>query len=163
MLARSDLVATIAGELAETLALGGLALTDTSGALKEPIDRTFRALGAAEADLATATAPDGSEAAAIAFATYFALARTLDAVAAKMDVGAEGASAKRHQQWDNVKARLEAALAAAQYYGLPLSLTTESGSLIAGGGPIFTGDPHPLFHEHDAGVFERHRHDWLWR
>ena len=76
----------MAGELADVLSLAGLAATDTSGALKEPLDRAFRALGVAEADLAGAAAADGDEERAIAYASYFVLSRAAGALAGRVDV-----------------------------------------------------------------------------
>ena len=120
-LARADLTTTIAGELANVLTLAGLSTTDTSGNLKEPLDRVFRALAVAEADLATAAVADGAEERAVAYARYFVLVRATDALAGKMDVSAGAASAKLRQQFENVRDRMQEALIVARGYGLAIA------------------------------------------
>jgi hypothetical protein len=119
-LTRAALVTAVAGELSQVLTLAGLGNTDVSGALKEPLDKVFRALGTAEASLASGAAADGAEQQAVAYAVYFALARATEALASKMDVSAGSASAKLRQQFENVRDRMKEALAIAQSYGLPV-------------------------------------------
>lgn len=76
-LARIDLARVVAAELAPALRITGLPASDESGAMKEPLDRTFRALGFAEADLATATVTEGMEQLAITWASYHVLKRAV--------------------------------------------------------------------------------------
>lgn len=117
-LPRANLAASIAGELAEVLGLAGLGTTDVSSALKEPLDRAFRAMGVAELSLPTASAADGQEARALAYATYFTLDRALAALVGKMNVASAGARADLHQQFENVQAQRDRALMVARTYGL---------------------------------------------
>lgn len=126
-LARSVLVAAIAGGLRELLAEAELLPADTTGHLKEPIDQTFRALGVAEVGLAAATVADGSESAAIAIANYFTLARILNAVSTEISLSSVGSRAEFQQLYDHVKERLEAALVVAQGYGLVIAGAGSSG------------------------------------
>lgn len=154
-LTRAALTATLAGELADVLALASLEAADTTGALKEPLDRTFRALGVAEGGLAEAAAPDGAEPRAIAFATYFALARAASALAGRVDVatGRNETSAKESQAFTHVQALLEQARADAEGYGLPVGTgaivpVPFAGGIARGDYAAVAGDPDrlpPLF------------------
>lgn len=126
-LARSSLLAAIAGELREPLALAEINPVDTTGNLKEPLDRTFRALGAAEADLATAVVATGSEAVAIAYATYFVYSRVTSALADQVNMSSVGSRADLHQLYENMKDRMADALLIAQGFGLSISGSGASG------------------------------------
>lgn len=149
-LTRAELRTAVAGELAQALTLAGLANTDTSGALKEPLDRVFRQLGVAQANLASASAADGSEAKAIAYAAYFTLDRIVAALLSKMDVtGDSGAGAKLNQQIENAKTQRAAALSVAITYGLPdFSRRARVVGLTGGGLKI-----DPFFDRDDFAVF----------
>lgn len=119
-LSRAQLTTALAGKLAQALALAGLAATDSSGALKEPLDETFRALGVGEAGLAAAVAADGAEAKALAFATFFGWDRVVAALVSKMDVKAGGgAAANLTDQVKNAERQRDRALAVAIIHGLP--------------------------------------------
>lgn len=120
-LTRAQLVAALVGELGEVLDPAQLAATDTTGAMKEPVDRTLRAMGVADASLATATVATGAEAKAIAYGLYFTLWRATNALVGQMDVGSAGASAKLRQQFENVRDRMKEALRIAQGYGLTVA------------------------------------------
>lgn len=119
-LTRAQLVTATAGEWAQVLTLAGLAATDTSGALKEPIDKTFRALDVTEANLATATVVDGGEEQALAYAAYFVLARAVAATVSKMTVAAGTTKASLREQHENLLRLLAHALAIAQSFGLSI-------------------------------------------
>lgn len=141
---RAQLTTTLGGELAEALTLAGLASTDTSGALKEPIDRAFRQLDTDEADLATAEVADGDEAKAIAFAMFFVLDRIVSALLRKMNVGGSGAKANLREQYENAKEQRAASLAMAVTYGLPDFMGRVRVVSLTGGGldidPFFSRD-----------------------
>lgn len=68
---RAALAAELWGRLQRPFAEVGITNSDTTGNLKEPVDSTLSALGVAYGDLATGTVAAGSEAAAIALATYY--------------------------------------------------------------------------------------------
>ena len=117
-LTRAELNTAVTGELAGVLTLAGFAATDTSGAMKEVLDRTFRALGVAEAGLASAMVEDGAEQSAIAFARYFVLDKAVMATTSKMNVKAGSASANLREQHENLKQQRDEAYATAEVYGL---------------------------------------------
>ena len=143
MLTRAGLVTTVAQPLQDVLDLGGVLLTDTAGAMKEPVDDTFRHLNVAEADLLTAEITDGNERKAIAYLRYFTLERVLYAVAAKRDVSAkDGVSSKASQQYDHVAQLLGRAAQAAQLWGLVIPLNGQNGLPATA---AFTGDVSVLF------------------
>jgi len=120
-LTRANLLVSVVGELTNELAVAGVAETDTTKAMKEPLDNTFRALNVAEAGLAGASAPDGDEDKAVAFVIYFGWARIVAALAGKMNVAASGARANLREQYQNAVAERDRALAIAQStYGLRL-------------------------------------------
>jgi hypothetical protein len=119
-LTRAELNAAVTGELAGVLTLAGFAATDTSGAMKEVLDRTFRALGIAESGLGTAAVADGAEAQAIAYLRYFVVDKAVWATTTKMNVKAGSAAANLREQHENLLRLLNAALAQAQACGLPL-------------------------------------------
>lgn len=151
-LSRAELRTAVAGELAQALTLAGLATTDTSGALKEPLDRTFRQLGAAETGLAAASVADGSEAKAIAYAVFFTLDRIVAALLSKMDVSGGGSGgAKLNQQIENAERQRARALSTAITYGLPDFSRRVRVVGITGGGL----DIDPFFDRDDFAVFAR--------
>lgn len=126
-LSRADLIAAAAGELVGVLALAGMTAVDDAANLKGPIDRTYRALGFSEAQLSALIA-DGDEEAAIAFATYFVLARATFSVAKKFDVSGN-TGAKLEQQYQHLKELRDEALRIAQGYGLQVAGHGVSGIL----------------------------------
>jgi hypothetical protein len=119
-LSRAQLIAVVAGELDDVLTLAKLTAVDDAPNLKGPIDRTFRAIGVAEAGLAAATVADGGEQQAIAYATYFVLQRATWALTDRMDVSGARGGAKLRQRFENVRDRLDEALSIAQHYGLAI-------------------------------------------
>lgn len=74
-LSRATAASTVAAENTELFALLGVGTDDQSGELKEPIDAALRAIGVAEADLATATVADGDVAGFMAYLTWRVLLR----------------------------------------------------------------------------------------
>jgi len=126
-LPRATLVEAMTGELEEVLELADIDPVDQTGDLKEPIDRTFRALGVAEVDLATASAATGSEAKAIAYATYFVLYKATAALVAQMNMSSAGARAELRQQYENVRDRMREALEIAQGFGLSIATGGSAG------------------------------------
>lgn len=150
MLSRAELATAVSGELAGVLTLAGFAATDTSGAMKEPLDRTFRALGVTESGLAAATVPDGSEERAIAYLRYFVIDKAVYATTAKMNVKAGSASANLREQHENLLRLQASALAVAQSYGLSLPGNGLSGVMpIPYAGGVSEGDYVSLAHDGD--------------
>lgn len=126
-LTRAQLNTAVTGELAGVLTLAGFAATDTSGAMKEPLDSTFRALGEDESDLATATVADGDETKAIAYLRYFTVDKAVWNTTAKMNVKAGSATANQREQHENLLKLLAHALGQAQAYGLQVPGNGQSG------------------------------------
>lgn len=127
-LTRANLIAAVAGELAGVLTLGGFTSADTTGNCKEPADSAFRALGTAQADLATATVDDGDEQQAIAYLRYFVVDKAVWNTTAKMNVKATGgAAANLREQHENLLKLLAHALGQAQAYGLQVPGNGQSG------------------------------------
>lgn len=125
-LTRAQLNTAVTAELAGVLSLAGFAATDTSGAMKEPLDRALRALGESESALAAASVADGSEAKAIAYLRYFVLDKAVLATTSKMNVKAGSASANLREQHENLKQQRDEARLTAESYGLWLA--TSAGS-----------------------------------
>ena len=118
-LTRAELNTAVTGELAGVLAVAEFAATDAAGAMKEPLDRCFRALGITETGLASATVADGGEEQAIAYLRYFAINKAVWATTAKMNVKASGgAAANLREQHENLLRLQAEALALAQSFGL---------------------------------------------
>lgn len=134
-LTRAQLVAVLAGEVEQAYSLASLPLTDTTGALKEPVDRTYRELGTAEADIATAEVSTGGERRAIAFATYYAIRRAWYAVVdVAINVSSGGSSLSLNQDFTNLKALLDEAREEAQRFGLSTGDDAGVAALAYGGG-----------------------------
>ncbi len=148
-MSRAALVTEVAGELSQALAELGIAATDTAGALREPINRTFRALGAAEEALLTSPIADGDEDKAIAFATYFVLNRLVNAAHGMIDLSAAGgAGLKQQQTMQSLKQQRDGALTVAVAHGLAGYTAKTSASVtpipLAGGiarAAYFTNEP----------------------
>lgn len=118
---RTQLVTTVAADLAGPIALGDFAATDTSGGLKEGADRCFRALGFPEGELAAATVPDGEEERAIVYLRYFVLDKAVSATASKMNVKAGSAAANLSEQHEHLVQLRDQARLDAEGYGLVLA------------------------------------------
>ncbi len=118
-MSRVELVGEVGGLLNQAIALVGMPATDTAGALREPVNRTLRALGAAQATVTTATVADGDEERAIAFARYFVLDRLVDAAHDLTDLSAPGGAALKQQQTvQSLERQRDRALTAAVAHGL---------------------------------------------
>ena len=122
---RADAVAAIAAELSSLLTSAGMAAADTTGNLKEPIDRALRTLGYAASELATATPDD--DAGFLALAIYESLKTIVARLAANFDIATAGDSYRLQQVFANAKSVLEQA--AATVAGL-------YGSAVASGGIV---------------------------
>jgi len=127
---RSDIVAYLIARYGRLLAEAEVVMTDSVGGLKEPIDDALRAMGYAEADLATAAPTDtwGS----LIYVRYQTLLRIQEAIADRFDVTVDGDSFRLQQMIDNVeklitKARDEMIAT----FGVA-SLTVQSGTLNLG-------------------------------
>ncbi len=105
---RAEVAAQVAIRLSAQLADAGLAATDVTNGLKEPIDDALRSLGYAEADLATAAPSDAPG--FILMAKYHTLRLVLEKVADRFDVTTGGDSYRLNQ----VIANLEKLLARAE-------------------------------------------------
>ena len=107
---RADIVGYIAARLGSLVSEAGLAPSDTTGNLKEPLDDALRVMGYAEADIATANPTDTRY--VLICARYQTLLRIQEAIADRFDVSVGGDSFKLQQVIDNVekllaKARIE--------------------------------------------------------
>jgi hypothetical protein len=123
---RADAVAAIAAELSSLLTSAGMAATDTTGNLKEPIDRALRTLGYAASELATATPDD--DAGLLALAIYETLTTIVARLAASFDIAtSDGSSYRLQQVFANAKTVLEQAAA---------TVTGLYGSVAASGGVV---------------------------
>src|SRR5690349_21715701 len=120
---RADAVAAIAAELSSLLTSAGMAAADTTGNLKEPIDRALRTLGYAASELATATPDD--DAGFLALAIYESLKTIVARLAANFDIATAGDSYRLQQVFANAKSVLEQA--AATVAGLYGSATASGG------------------------------------
>lgn len=150
MLSRAELATAVSGELAGVLTLARFTATDSSGNMKEVLDRTFRALGVAEGGLATASVADGNEERAIAYLRYFVIDKAVYATTAKMNLKAGSSSANLREQHENLLRLLASALAVAQSFGLPLPGNGLSGVMpIPYAGGISEGDYVSLAHDGD--------------
>ncbi len=108
---RAALAAALWGDLQRPFTEVGITNADTSGNLKEPLDKTFRALGTAWGDEATATVADGSEAAALSVAVYYGWEAVVTAAANLVDgsVGAPQVSESSSQLFANYTKQRDAA------------------------------------------------------
>lgn len=140
MLDRPSLIANVTGEYQAILELADFTADDTTGNMKEPTDWTFRYLGVLEASLDTASVADGKETQAMAYLTYFLLAKATAALAANMSVGGGRARAELQQQFDHVKALRDEALYVAQSYGLTVVATSTGISPIPFAGGMDAAD-----------------------
>ncbi len=115
---RAELVGEVIGLLSQALTDIGIPATDTAGALREPVNRTLRALGAAQAGLTTAVVADGDEEKAIAFGRYFVLDRLVDAAHGFIDLGGSVSSLKQQQTVQSLERQRDRALIVAVAHGL---------------------------------------------
>lgn len=119
-LTRAQAATAVANRSGRALVNVGLATTDTAGALKEPLDDTFLALGVPYANLATATVQDDDLGKFLAVAAVFVLRRALDEASGFADVAATGlgVSKRKSQIVQNLTMLLARAEAAAEAYGV---------------------------------------------
>lgn len=87
---RTNAADYIAGMFAQQLTDAGLATTDTTGALKEPIDTALRLTGTSHADIATATVSDADAVGFFAVLDYTALLRIQRAILLRVDLQLDG-------------------------------------------------------------------------
>ena len=138
-LSRAELQASLWGTLQRPFTEVGIANTDTTGNLKEPLDATLYAMGTAYADLTTGTIADGSEFDALKVARYYGLSAIYDAALNRVDVRLTDEDMSRSDTWSqfvkNLKdARDEAKADAAPF--LPADGSWGAGSLSLGFIPL---------------------------
>ena len=128
-LSRATLAVELGDALAGWLALAGLEPLDAAGHLKLPLDRTWRDLGVAESELATAELPDSQREAATRLATYYALRQVQGRLGprANVSVSGVGVSKSAAQEYE----QLERAIAEARLLALPHGLS-ETSTMTAG-------------------------------
>lgn len=123
MLDREDFLNAVAGQMEDVLRLAKLTTVDDAANMGGIVDRSLRALGFAQSELATAEIATGDEEKALAYADYFALRRAVLATVTKMNVSAGAAKANLREQYLNLKEQMEMALVIAQGYGLTIVLS----------------------------------------
>lgn len=101
---RDEAAVEVGRRLSVVLAEAGIAVADTAGNLKEPLDDALRAMGYAETDLATAESDDA--AGLLAMLRYQALRTAEERLAAKFDLSTGGDSFRLSQIAANVRALL---------------------------------------------------------
>ena len=106
---RATVAAEVGVRLSAQLADVGLTAADTTGNLKEPIDDALRAMGTAEADLATA-APDDATG-FLAMVRYHTLRRVWELQGDRFNVGLAGKSFSLQQAFANTERLLNLAAA----------------------------------------------------
>jgi len=126
-LTRAELIAAVAGELSGVLTLGGFTSADTTGNMKEPTDRAFRALGVGQNVIDYGQAPDGDEEKWLAYLRYFTIDKAVWNTTSKMNVKAGSAAANAREQHENLLRLQASALALAQQYGLQVPGNGQSG------------------------------------
>lgn len=104
---RSDVATLIALDLASVLAAANMAGTDTTGNLKEPIDRALRSMGVAPADLPIAEPVD--DALFEAQAEYETLRTIYRRLGDQINLATGGDNFQLNQMFANVKALLDEA------------------------------------------------------
>lgn len=101
---RAEAAAILGAELATPLADAGMVATDSTGNLKEPLDRALRALGYGAAELAGAEPAD--DAGFLALATWEALRTVWRRMSDRFDLGLSGTSLRLSQSVATVQAML---------------------------------------------------------
>lgn len=104
---RSDAATLVALDLSAVLTAANMQGTDTTGNLKEPLDRALRAMGVAESDLATAAPDDG--ALFEAQAQYETLRTISRRLGDQMSLGTGGDNFQLNQVFTNVQTLLKEA------------------------------------------------------
>lgn len=138
---RAELIAATAAELSGVLTLAGFTAADTTGNMKEPTDRAFRALGVGQNVIDYGLAPDGEEEKWLAYLRYFVIDKAVWNTTAKMNVKAGSATANQREQHENLLRLQASALALAQSFGLQVPGNGQSGIVpVPFGGGIDQGD-----------------------
>lgn len=123
---RAALLTYVTGEHAGLLAEAGIALTDTQDGVKSILDRSFRALSVAEADLPTATTDSANTPAIQAAADYYTydrLARIFARwVSVSKGVGGASVSKDRSKVYAQVAAERDRMKAICATFGLTVDL-----------------------------------------
>lgn len=103
----------------------GLLATDTTANLKEPLDATFRALGTTPGSEASATVEDADVDRFLAVGDVFVLRRALKRARIFADSAATtlGTSKRLQQIYENLRAELAIAEAAAASHGVTAAVT----------------------------------------
>lgn len=119
-ISRATATSELAARTGRVLVTVGLTAADTTGNLKEALDDTFRAMGTAYADLATATVDTDDLDQFLAIGAVYVLRRALDEAVGFADVAATtlGTSKRKSQIVANLRARLADAEAEASVYGV---------------------------------------------
>lgn len=129
---RADATAYVAAVLSASLATAGLAATDTTGALMEP-------LNAAEAALELVTIPEadvaGTEAAYMSLVRYHVLLRIRDEVASRFDIGTGGDSYRLSQSLAGIEKLIGEARLAAVFLAGAAAVAGGTGADAATTGP----------------------------
>lgn len=102
---RNDVATYLGAVLDDLLADTGIAATDTSGNLKEPLDDALRSMGTATADLATAEPDDDRR--FLLTAEYHTLRRMLAKLAVRFRLSTGGTALSLEQVHDHVKDRFD--------------------------------------------------------
>jgi len=133
-LSRAALAAELWGHLQRSFTEVGIANSDTSGNLKEPVDATLSAFDVAYGDLPTGTIADGNERAAITVAIYYGyvavLAGAEQRATTSISVGAP--SVTKSVNWSDYVANITRAMERAKTLAaanLPADNAWGSGSL----------------------------------
>lgn len=104
---RLEVAAAVGARLVTQLGDAGMSAADSSGNLKEPIDDALRAMGYAEADLATAEPEDARG--FIAMVRYHALRVVWERIGDRFNVSTSGDSFALNQAFGNVEKLLDRA------------------------------------------------------
>lgn len=107
-IARLDLLTHLDSQFAPLVVATLPPLTSQAAAYGTAIDQAFRALGIAQADIATATITDAQTPDAIALAEYYSLLRFTRALTPQVDVSVDGPrlDKQRSQFFDHVNLML---------------------------------------------------------
>lgn len=104
---RSDVATLVGLDLSSVLAAAGMDATDSTGNLKEPLDRALRSLGVAASDLSTADVDD--DALFEAQAMYETLRTVYRRLGDQININSQGDAYQLNQMFANVTALLQEA------------------------------------------------------
>lgn len=116
---RAAAITFLGGALSQQLVESGLTATDDDANMKPVIDDALLSIGAAYADLATATAADADAYGYRVLLRYYGLTRILDAVLNRVDVTMSDPqiSKRRSQMVDALQQRIASLAGEAANYG----------------------------------------------